>query len=106
MPFKPFRPPLLRKPAPAAPKERASHDTEPLAKRRRISDETTDLVNKASDSRSVKPGLLPSSSSGGRTPARQPLFAVANSPTTPQPPIPASGTSGTDDGEVYYNALW
>ena len=105
MPFKPFRPPLIRKP-PQVPLPSNKED-QPPTKRRRISDgdaeEGGDNVAKPK-----VPGIVVSDQQQPKTvkPCRKPLVPLAIPP--PANHTAVGDTSGNDkgDGEAYFNVLW
>ncbi|OAX85074.1 hypothetical protein ACJ72_00546 [Emergomyces africanus] len=123
MPFKPFRPPLIKKSPPTSASSRSSTVDEltrdPLQanKRRRIITETVDLtVNHGDeegdsvkyDSNYVPP--VPRPSTKYRDHDRKPLIPTWNPPMEVE--VDGIGTSATDGGsrgggmETYYNVLW
>lgn len=108
MPFKPFRPPLQRKPQPSNPTQGTAaagpspRDDEPLRKRRRIigSDEDDDdrVVDSEEEPLKQKPLVdksKPTPAQSNRLGCRMPLHGI--------------GTANESDGndkEAYYNVLW
>ncbi|KAF3481235.1 DNA repair and recombination protein RAD54 [Arthroderma uncinatum] len=113
MPFKPFRPPLQRKPqhtpearTSIASVDRPSRDDEPLRKRRRVIDSDDD-AEEVSDSEGEhlkqKPLIdRPKPSLGNGSINRKPLIAVTNSHDT----VSVTEQGSDSDRETYYNVLW
>ncbi|EEP82217.1 conserved hypothetical protein [Uncinocarpus reesii 1704] len=106
MPFKPFKPPLIRKP-PNVPAQRLSSesDHQHATKRRRISDDSIDLTEeKAKPEVSVE--ITQQATKLGSS-YRKPLTLVNNSHHVPEK-LGQHGVKADDDGgtEAYYNVLW
>jgi hypothetical protein len=93
MPFKPFRPPLIR----TAPQKR--EDDAPSVKRRRIRDESEDLTTQRVEVHHKNTGFTARNPSLA-TPVRSGL--VAQNATSKD----ASMRSNVNDVEAYYNVLW
>ncbi|WEW54792.1 helicase [Emydomyces testavorans] len=106
MPFKPFRPPLIRSSqTPRSQQRIRESDREPLAKRRRISDETVDLT--VEEPRLEKPVNLIEKASRRGTVYRTPLTLVNNQSNLTEN-LDGNAAVSSDDGcvERYYNVLW
>ncbi|KAL1954789.1 hypothetical protein VTO42DRAFT_692 [Malbranchea cinnamomea] len=102
MPFKPFRPPLIRKPAQAP---QALHkEDEHQAKRRRINDSDDRQYASASAASSTVP--IGRKEYNSVKPYRRPLAPVDVSPSANESLAPDPPRSDTGDGEAYYNVLW
>lgn len=104
MPFKPFRPPLIRKP-PQAPQS-PNREDQPPTKRRRISDESPEEARddgtKSKDQSLVSAGQQRVKLT---KPFRKPLVPVGvSSPANDAVGGDTSETKG--DGEAYFNVLW
>lgn len=102
--FKPFKPPLIRKQPQVAPTQQQSthSDHEPLAKRRRISDES---VVPTEGSRSDD--IAATRAITANVPvARKPLTLVNNPSTVPRKSDQDAQEGRTNDAEAYYNVLW
>lgn len=125
MPFKPFRPPLIRKPPQSPSQKQQSNESNsihhhPPAKKRRISGEGDSggnrIVHTASDGASNATDSVGSSHSHSQRLARsfgdrKPLITVKNPPTSSSVGLEkndrnGSGTEHNDRSEAYYNVLW
>ncbi|OJD26618.1 hypothetical protein ACJ73_02000 [Blastomyces percursus] len=123
MPFKPFQPPLIRKPPSTSTPSRSSsgdeliRDSGHISKRRKVSSESIDLTvndNDAVDDNGKRgatskdaPKVLgvPKPSSNLRDPYRRPLIPKWNPPMEVH--VDEGGTSVMDgEMETYYNVLW
>ncbi|KKZ67693.1 DNA repair and recombination protein RAD54B [[Emmonsia] crescens] len=126
MPFKPFRPPLVKKSPPTSASSLSSNfddlsrDSGHISKRRRISTETVDLTvndddddddndndneNGKYDAKSEYVPRVPRQGSKFRDPDRKPLIPKWNPPM--EVDVDYSGMSTRDGGmETYYNVLW
>ncbi|KAM5447873.1 helicase [Microsporum audouinii] len=108
MPFKPFRPPLQRKPQPSNPTQGTAaagpspRDDEPLRKRRRIIDSDEDDDNRVVDSEEEPLKQKPLVDKSKPTPAQSNRLGC-------RMPLHGIGTANESDGndkEAYYNVLW
>src|SRR5947207_14492388 len=101
MPFKPFRPPLLKMPLSAT--DDSKQESDRHAKRRRISVEDNVVDSKREEKVKWKPQIAPATCSGATLGYRRLLVPKEN------PPSP-----GTEEGELvscsgvelYYNVHW
>lgn len=115
MVFKPFKPPLMRKPLPKVNQANQADETSapqpPPAKRRRVSDE--DGVNDKDEGTSSGNKIERGVRLAGQSTARKPLVQVKNSVAEVEPKAERSTTGNTthsnaeEEGEeCYYNVLW
>ncbi|KAL1860911.1 helicase [Paecilomyces lecythidis] len=112
MVFKPFKPPLMRKPPPKANQaDETSTPQPPPAKRRRVSDQ--DGVNDKDEGIRSRNKVERGVRLAGQSTARKPLVQVKNSVAEVEPKVERSTTGNTthsnaeEEGEeCYYNVLW
>jgi DNA repair and recombination protein RAD54B len=99
---KPFKPPLLRKPADYNHEERHSQHVGPPSKRRRLSDNDSKDTSIESNQSSVKSGLYPSPAWVKPTAVPRPPLSILQNP-----PSPEQQKSELINGhEGYYMVLW
>ncbi|KMP07409.1 ISWI chromatin-remodeling complex ATPase ISW2 [Coccidioides immitis RMSCC 2394] len=107
MPFKPFKPPLIRRPpsAPQTQQDTSDSVSQPSAKRRRIGDHASDVATEEG----VKPNGTVHVVKSGQALYRKPLILANNSSKLLDKTgrnDTASGDGGDGGVEGYYNVLW
>lgn len=114
MVFKPFKPPLMRKPPS---KSKDTDDTfvsqAPPSKRRRVSDDGDGTSERDDVTSSNKISKRNAKGTGQASTARKPLVQVKNSvaeiekdaSTTAEKTAAVTGRTG-EEGQEYYNVLW